>query len=71
MKASAVRAGEAGEHLVVSDRAGVLFEGRPSGTTADVPIMTHAVDTGDGVLLWDTGINERLPCRTSAPTSAR
>ena len=39
--------------------AGVLFEGRPSGTTADVPIMTHAVDTGDGVLLWDTGINER------------
>jgi hypothetical protein len=39
--------------------AGVLFEGRPSGTKADVPIMTHAVDTGDGVLLWDTGINER------------
>jgi len=39
--------------------AGVLFEGRPSGTTADVPIMTHAIDTGDGVLLWDTGINER------------
>ena len=34
------------------------FEGRPSGTTADVPIMTHAVDTGDGVLLWDT-VNER------------
>ena len=39
--------------------AGVLFDGRPSGTKADVPIMTHAVDTGDGVLLWDTGINER------------
>jgi glyoxylase-like metal-dependent hydrolase (beta-lactamase superfamily II) len=39
--------------------AGVLFEGRPSGTAADVPIMTYAVDTGDGVLLFDTGVNER------------
>ena len=39
--------------------AGVLFDGPPSGTKADVPIMTHAVDTGDGVLLWDTGIDER------------
>jgi N-acyl homoserine lactone hydrolase len=39
--------------------AGGLFQGRPNGRKVDVPVMTHAVDTGDGVLLWDTGMNER------------
>jgi hypothetical protein len=38
---------------------GLLLDGRPSGTTFDVPVMTHAVDTGDGVLVWDTGMHER------------
>ncbi len=39
--------------------AGLLLDGRPSGTMFDVPVMTHAIDTGDGVLVWDTGMHER------------
>jgi glyoxylase-like metal-dependent hydrolase (beta-lactamase superfamily II) len=39
--------------------AGLLLAGRPSGTMLDLPVMTHAIDTGDGVLLWDTGMHER------------
>ena len=38
---------------------GLLLDGRRSEQTFDIPVMTHAVDTGDGVLLWDTGMNAR------------
>jgi len=38
---------------------GLLLAGRASGHTFDLPVMTHAIDTGDGVLLWDTGMNVR------------
>ena len=34
-------------------------KGRRSEQTFDIPVMTHAIDTGDGVLLWDTGMNAR------------
>ncbi len=38
---------------------GLLLDGRRSEQTFDIPVMTHAIDTGDGVLVWDTGMNAR------------
>lgn len=38
---------------------GYLDSGRPSGVWRRVPVMTFVVDTGDGVLVWDTGMHER------------
>lgn len=37
---------------------GGLVGGRASGVMGDVPVMCFAVDTGDGVLVFDTGIHE-------------
>jgi glyoxylase-like metal-dependent hydrolase (beta-lactamase superfamily II) len=38
---------------------GLLLDGKRSEQTFDIPVMTHAIDTGDGVLVWDTGMNAR------------
>ena len=37
---------------------GGLIAGSPSGVMGDVPVMCFAVDTGDGVLVFDTGLHE-------------
>ena len=37
---------------------GGLLTGTANGTIANVPVMTFAVDTGDGVLVFDTGVHE-------------
>lgn len=37
---------------------GGLLAGEPTGVMGDVPMMCFAVDTGDGVLVFDTGLNE-------------
>jgi len=37
---------------------GGLVGRRASGVVADVPIMAFAVDTGDGVVVFDTGMHE-------------
>lgn len=37
---------------------GGLVDSQPSGVTADVPVMCFAVDTGDGVVVFDTGLHE-------------
>jgi N-acyl homoserine lactone hydrolase len=37
---------------------GGLLEGRPRGVMGDVPVMCFAVDTGDGVVVFDTGLHE-------------
>lgn len=38
--------------------AGRLIGGKANGVIADVPVMCFAVDTGDGLLLFDTGLHE-------------
>ncbi len=35
-----------------------LLTGQPRGVMGDVPVMCFAVDTGDGVLVFDTGMHE-------------
>ena len=52
MKLWALRCGDLRTDL------GGLVEGAASGTTGDVPVMCFAADTGDGVLLFDTGMHE-------------
>jgi len=37
---------------------GGLLEGQPRGVMGDVPVMCFAVDTGNGVLIFDTGMHE-------------
>jgi glyoxylase-like metal-dependent hydrolase (beta-lactamase superfamily II) len=37
---------------------GGLLDSRASGVIGDVPVMCFAVDTGDGVVLFDTGLHE-------------
>jgi N-acyl homoserine lactone hydrolase len=37
---------------------GGLVAGAASGVMGDVPVMCFAVDTGDGVMVFDTGIHE-------------
>ena len=37
---------------------GGLVAGDPKGVMAEVPVMCFAVDTGDGVLMFDTGMHE-------------
>jgi glyoxylase-like metal-dependent hydrolase (beta-lactamase superfamily II) len=37
---------------------GGLLTGTPNGTIGNVPVMTFAIDTGDGVLVFDTGVHE-------------
>jgi glyoxylase-like metal-dependent hydrolase (beta-lactamase superfamily II) len=37
---------------------GALLTGVPNGVLGSVPVMTFAVDTGDGVLVFDTGPHE-------------
>lgn len=37
---------------------GGLLAGQPKGVMGDVPVMCFAVDTGDGVLVFDTGLHE-------------
>ncbi|MBV9660909.1 MAG: N-acyl homoserine lactonase family protein [Acidimicrobiales bacterium] len=37
---------------------GLLLEGRPSGVQDVIPVMCFAVDTGNGVLVFDTGLHE-------------
>ena len=37
---------------------GGLVEGDPKGVMAEVPVMCFAVDTDDGVLVFDTGMHE-------------
>jgi glyoxylase-like metal-dependent hydrolase (beta-lactamase superfamily II) len=37
---------------------GGLLEEQPSGVIGDVPMMCFAVDTGDGVVVFDTGVHE-------------
>jgi glyoxylase-like metal-dependent hydrolase (beta-lactamase superfamily II) len=35
-----------------------LLAGEPTGAMGEVPVMCFAVDTGDGVLVFDTGLHE-------------
>lgn len=42
----------------LSTDVGGLLTGTPNGVIGNVPVMTFAVDTGDGVLVFDTGIHE-------------
>jgi N-acyl homoserine lactone hydrolase len=35
-----------------------LLAGEPKGVMGEVPVMCFAVDTGDGVLVFDTGLHE-------------
>ncbi|HEY7627832.1 MAG TPA: N-acyl homoserine lactonase family protein, partial [Ilumatobacteraceae bacterium] len=37
---------------------GGLYEGQPQGVMGDVPVMCFAVDTGNGVVVFDTGLHE-------------
>jgi N-acyl homoserine lactone hydrolase len=37
---------------------GGLLAGQPTGVMGDVPVMCFAADTGDGVLVFDTGVHE-------------
>jgi len=37
---------------------GGLVTGQPAGAMGEVPVMCFAVDTGDGVLVFDTGLHE-------------
>ena len=37
---------------------GGLLAGQPGGVMGEVPVMCFAVDTGDGVLVFDTGVHE-------------
>ena len=37
---------------------GGLVTGRSAGAMGEVPVMCFAVDTGDGVLVFDTGLHE-------------
>jgi glyoxylase-like metal-dependent hydrolase (beta-lactamase superfamily II) len=37
---------------------GGLLEGKVTGVMGDVPVMCFAVDTGDGVVVFDTGMHE-------------
>jgi N-acyl homoserine lactone hydrolase len=37
---------------------GSLMSGSPSGVRREIPIMCFVVDTGDGVLVFDTGMHE-------------
>ena len=52
MKLWALRCGDL--HTDVSG----LLAGKPTGVMGDVPVMCFAVDTGDGVLVFDTGMHE-------------
>lgn len=52
MKLWALRCGDL--HTDVSG----LLEGQPRGVMGNVPVMCFAVDTGDGVLVFDTGMHE-------------
>ncbi len=52
MKLWALRCGD-----LHTDVAGLLA-GQPRGVMGDVPVMCFAVDTGDGVLVFDTGMHE-------------
>jgi glyoxylase-like metal-dependent hydrolase (beta-lactamase superfamily II) len=35
-----------------------LLDGQPRGVMGNVPVMCFAVDTGDGVVIFDTGLHE-------------
>lgn len=48
---------------------GMLFEGRAIGSRSEIPLMCFAVDTGDGVLVFDTGVHESC-CAGSEAASA-
>lgn len=52
MKLWALRCGD-----LYTDVSGLLA-GEPTGVMGDVPVMCFAVETGDGVLVFDTGLNE-------------
>jgi len=52
MKLWALRCGD-----LRTDVSGLL-EGEPRGVIGDVPVMCFAVDTGDGVVVFDTGMHE-------------
>jgi hypothetical protein len=52
MKLWALRCGD-----LRTDIGGLLDE-TPSGVIGDVPMMCFAVDTGDGVVVFDTGVHE-------------
>jgi N-acyl homoserine lactone hydrolase len=52
MKLWALRCGD-----LYTDTGGLLA-GQPTGVMGDVPVMCFAVDTGDGVLVFDTGMHE-------------
>jgi N-acyl homoserine lactone hydrolase len=52
MKLWALRCGD-----LYTDVSGLL-EGKPTGAMGAVPVMCFAVDTGDGVLVFDTGVHE-------------
>ncbi|MEY2401997.1 MAG: N-acyl homoserine lactone hydrolase [Ilumatobacteraceae bacterium] len=52
MKLWALRCGD-----LYTDVSGLLA-GEPTGVMGDVPVMCFAVDTGDGVLVFDTGVHE-------------
>ncbi|MEP7201747.1 MAG: N-acyl homoserine lactonase family protein [Ilumatobacteraceae bacterium] len=52
MKLWALRCGD-----LYTDVSGLL-DGAPTGVMGDVPVMCFAVDTDDGVLVFDTGVHE-------------
>ena len=52
MKLWALRCGD-----LYTDVSGLLA-GEPTGVMGEVPVMCFAIDTGDGVLVFDTGIHE-------------
>ena len=52
MKPLALRCGD-----LRTDVSGLLA-GEPRGVIGDVPVMCFAVGTGDGVLVFDTGMHE-------------
>jgi N-acyl homoserine lactone hydrolase len=52
MKLWALRCGD-----LYTDVSGLLA-GKPTGAMGAVPVMCFAVDTGDGVLVFDTGMHE-------------
>ena len=52
MKLWALRCGD-----LYTDVSGLLA-GRPTGVKGEVPVMCFAVDTGDGVVVFDTGVHE-------------
>ena len=63
MKLLALRCGD-----LYTDVSGLLV-GQPTGVMGEVPVMCFLVDTGDGVLVFDTGLHRPAAVPTLPHTS--